>query len=189
MIKKVKTLCAYIILSILFGSGIFGFNVLSASAYVGFSTLSEQELYNATNTYNISENCFDDEGRFQHVTEHERIDNEEQYHLSYNMQQKNSNKDNVMNFPQITVLTHGLGSTAGVWSNHYSKDSTNTAFAYDPMSLISKIKSAAGGANIYWANIKADYKFRLYDITTQESETSTYIRSKEVDRRLSFRTV
>ena len=57
------------------------------------------------------------------------------------------------------------------------------------MSLISKIKSAAGGANIYWANIKADYKFRLYDITTQESETSTYIRSKEVDRRLSFRTV
>lgn len=50
------------------------------------------------------------------------------------------------------------------------------------MSLISKIKSAAGGANIYLADIKADYKFRLYDITTQESETSTYIRSGEVDR-------
>ena len=61
-----------------------------------------------------------------------------------------------MSYAQITVLTHGLGSDASVWSNNFSANNNvanNISFAYDSSSLITKISDQAGGANIYWAQM------------------------------------
>ena len=110
-----------------------------------------------------------------------KITNNLIYNIKYNISQKNSNE--VMNATQITVLTHGLGSNAGTWSNHYSKDNDSDSFAYDCDSLISEINEKVGGANIYWAKTKNVYKgnncyeyngFDLFDITNQTSTSSNY---------------
>ncbi len=50
--------------------------------------------------------------------------------------------------PQITVLTHGLGGNAAHWS---STNGTGTAFAQDNDSLLQKLSTKAGGANLYRA--------------------------------------
>ena len=88
------------------------------------------------------------------------------------MNQKNSNQ--VMNVTQITVLTPGLGSNAGTWSNHFSKENKEALFAYDSDSIISKISEKVGGANIYWARMTKYTQFNLYNITNEKSTTENF---------------
>lgn len=50
----------------------------------------------------------------------------------------------VSQYPMITVLTHGMGSDASVWSNNMSVDNFNNEtvqFAYDEFSLIERLRS------------------------------------------------
>ena len=59
MTKKIKT---YLMVTILFVMCIFTFlslSTLKVFAYSGNATvLTEQQLYNATNTYNVNASCF-----------------------------------------------------------------------------------------------------------------------------------
>lgn len=73
-----------------------------------------------------------------------------------------------METPQITVLTHGLGGSAGHWSNiGFDKDTGKSIFGYDEASLLDKLSEKAGGANIYRANTSqgdtdhSRYSFKL----------------------------
>ena len=59
---------------------------------------------------------------------------------------KNAFPDNAyfLNIPTITVLTHGMGSKASVWSNDISADNVdynNIHFSYDEFSLIERLRS------------------------------------------------
>ena len=78
--------------------------------------------------------------------------------------------------PQITVLTHGLGGNAAHWS---SSDGMGGQFAEDENndSLIQKLSTKAGGANIYRAETSggdtANPSYTLYsnyDNTTDNDE-------------------
>lgn len=117
---------------------LYTFGVLGVNAYSGITELTEKDLYNATNTYDVNNSSFNEDEEFLFSTEPERRE-EKQYHLRYNMTQKNANDGKVMESAQITVLTHGLGSDAGTWSNHYSASNQNDSFAYDPDPLINRV--------------------------------------------------
>ncbi|MBR5388623.1 MAG: alpha/beta fold hydrolase [Clostridia bacterium] len=141
-----------------------------AFAFSGTGTLSEQALYNATNTFDVKSSYFDNNGDFQTTYISGRGN---QYQIEYNMQQRNVNVGNVMNNAQITVLTHGLDSNARVWSNNFSANNhSNISFAYDSSSLITKISEQVGGANIYWAKMSGYKSFDLYNITNQTGSYS-----------------
>ncbi len=158
------TICLFIFLSII---GAFTLNKLNAFAYAGMATLSEEELYNATNTYNVMSTCFNEDGTFIVETETSRS-NPNQYYLNYDLTEKNSNAGNIMNTTQITVLTHGLGSEPSAWSNNFSENKNkDISFVYDEASLIGQIKKTVVDANIYWAVMTGYTTFELYDITTQ----------------------
>lgn len=61
----------------------------------------------------------------------------------------NRNGQQVMADPQITVLTHGLSSVAGVWSNQYTGgdksvyENNAIPIAFDPDSLINQLSIKA----------------------------------------------
>ena len=150
---------------------VFKLNKITANAFTGESgAITEEQLYNQTNTYNVSAECFTGSGEFiKTVDENSERDDINQHNISYDLSQRQANvqvKDN----PQITVLTHGLNSNASVWSNNYSKDDTNVSFYYDKDSLISRISKRAGGAKIYWAKMSNYNALDLYDITEQKGE-------------------
>ena len=155
MTTKNKYISLTMITILMFFMIILGLNVKSVFAFNGIpNNLTEQELYNETNTYNVSVTTS--------TTDSDRINNTTQYSVTYNMSQKNSNQ--VMNTTQITVLTHGLGSKASIWSNNYSKTNNSTNFAYDGESLISKISEKVGDVKIYWAKMTGYDSFDLYNI-------------------------
>lgn len=117
MTRKSKNILITIISTIMILTVILGFGMQNVFAFSGVpNTLSEKDLYNATNTYDVSESCFNN-GTFVTTVDNNRITNQTEYNITYNMLQKNNNQ--VMNTAQITVLTHGLGSHAGVWSNTF----------------------------------------------------------------------
>ena len=175
------TLCAIGIL--VFVS--FSLKVLNVQAYTGLSETDEKSLYNETNTYDIDNDCFDG-NNFIATYEPGILSNSKfRYKLKYNLGQKNSNT--VMDYPQITVLTPGLGSDAGVWSNTYSTTKSDM-FAYNKDSIITKIAEFTDGANIYWVKMKSatisvnimtpdgvisvkknEYNLNLHDVTNQKS--------------------
>ena len=125
------------------------FKVLNVQAYNGSSTINERSLYNETNTYNIENSCFDG-NNFIATYEPSILSNSKfRYKLKYDLTQKNSNT--VMDYPQITVLTPGLGSQAGVWSNVYNDDMKEYLFAYDSQSLIAKLTDFAGGVKDFFS--------------------------------------
>ena len=123
----------------------------TAFAYDGYiePDMSPQELFSQTNTFDCT----------SVVPKTDTTD----YHVTYDL---NNRKENVqvMDTTQITVLTHGLDSHAGAWSNKYAADNTSVAFSFDSDSLIWKISEAAGGANVYWANMNGYEDFTLYDL-------------------------
>lgn len=178
MVKKRKIYLIALITLVMCITTFFGFSTMNAYAFSGTnSSLTEQELYNATNTYNVETDCFKDNGDFNTITDSSRVYST-QYEISYNLTQKNNNQ--VMDSAQITVLTHGLGSNAGTWSNDFSANTTTDNFAYDTDSLILKIVEKVGTANVYWADMKNYKDFKLYDITTLEGTYSSSAAS-EVD--------
>ena len=136
------------------------FNSLVANAeFIGYSTGTEiTTLYNNSNTYNV-----DDE-------------KSNGTHIEYNLDVPNGKT--VMEEPQITVLTPGLGGTAAHWSNDYPKVQPNykniddTYFAYKEYSLIHQLYLKAGGdAYVYWAKMhENEDAFNLYDIINVDNE-------------------
>ena len=134
---------------------VFRLNKITAKAFVGESgALTEEQLYNQTNTYNVSAACFNDSGEFINtVDQNSERDDINQHNISYDLSQRQANVQ-VKTRPQITVLTPGLNSGASAWSNNYSENNNkNVSFCYDEDSLISKISENAGGAKIYWAKM------------------------------------
>ena len=126
-------------------------NSLVANAeFTGYGTeLSNEELYNNSNTYNVSAIA----------------DNKITYNLN------TSNGKTVMEESQITVLTPGLGGTAAHWSNAYPNVHKNedgddvTYFAYSEDSIIHQLYMKADeDAYVYWAKMYDNDNFNLYDI-------------------------
>lgn len=131
---------------------LLGVDTLAVKAYNGITVLTEEQLYNETNMYQVDPELFDVNGNFIPTTDDsdnsetsnssdESGDNETtnktQYNISYDMSTKYN--CSVMDYAQITVLTHGLGSGAGIWSNNFSSTKTSDiSFAYDSSSLIAK---------------------------------------------------
>ena len=162
-------LCIAMVLSVVL---VVSIRNVSAMAYSGVITLTEKELYDETNTYNVNSSCFDkNTGEFITTWIDSKKTNKTQYNISYDMSTKQNRS--VMNKAQITVLTPGLASNAGTWSNNFSSaNKDNAFFAYDSSSLITKISDQVGGANIYWTKMVAYNNFYLYNITNQ---TSVYV--------------
>ena len=168
MVKKLKVYLIALMAIMVCITTFFGVSTINAFAFSGTNgSLTEQELYNETNTYNVETNCFKKNGAFNTITDSARL-HPSQYEISYDLTQKNNNQ--VMESAQITILTHGLDSHAGAWSNDFSPDTKNDSFAFDEDSLISKIIEEVGEANVYWAKIQGDYSFKLFDIISQKSE-------------------
>ena len=119
-------------LTAIFASGIVFVAAEEDGGFTGYSsTLSEAELYNATNTYSYKgANPYD-------------IETEEGRLYEYYDVRDNGKLSNVeiSDTPQITVLTHGLGGSAAHWSNQSGtlawSDAVAFSFAYSPNSLIS----------------------------------------------------
>lgn len=136
-------------LTAIFASGIVFVSAEGDGSFTGYSgsTLSEEKLYNATNTYSYNGANPYDIGT-------------EKYRL-YEYFNVNGNPASVAisDTPQITVLTHGLGGSAAHWSNQSGtlawSDDVAFQFAYSPNSLISKIDEQllGGEALIYWAKM------------------------------------
>jgi len=117
--------------------------------------LTYEELFNATNTFNLS---------------HFNIPARQ---MGYNMSVRNGNL--VASIPQITVLTHGVGGTAGDWSNHGDAD-----FARTHDSLHRRLYTEAGGADIYWAIMQEDsHDFLLVDVTNQSGIYNRNLNNKQ----------
>lgn len=174
---KCLLLTAFATLFIIFLS-VSTMDVYASSYLIG---ISEKSLYNETNTYDISNECFDDKDVFlPYIDVNGMHSTEIQHIVKYDLSKKNANT--VMSYPQITVLTPGLGSHASVWSNAYT--ATNSYdFAYDDQSLIAKITNFAGSANIYWTKMKyidknigvgSGYSFDIFDITDQTIQGMKY---------------
>ena len=86
-----------------------------------------------------------------------------------------------MDIPQITVLTHGLSSSASHWSNN---DGSGTGgFVEDSDSLVYKLSQKAGGADIYRAvtydGDKSDAGYTLYagygEVQSDKNDISKHI--------------
>lgn len=167
MTKKSRV-CLIIFVAILIGISMFcGLSNIEASAFSGSNnTLNEQKLYDETNTYDVDPDCFEDDGRIK--TEIISTREYPQYNILYKFNQKNNWQ--VMDHAQITVLTHGLKSNAGTWSNKFAATFKNDSFAFDKDSLISKMVEEVGVANVYWACMSDYNKFELYDITAQTGQ-------------------
>ncbi len=112
---------------------------------------------------------------------------------------KNAFPDNAyfLNLPTITVLTHGMGSDARVWSNDISADNLNNEtvhFAYDEFSLIERLrsKSNALGNQVVRAVISStdstgvnEYSFELKKVELMGSGINKVYRTNEIDFDLS----
>lgn len=180
MNKTLKKILTCLLICFIFASAagfIITFAPEKAYAFTGLTDITEEDLYNQTNTFNISSSCFDDNGNFRIAEDQNRKISKKQYHLLYDMSHKNDNE--VMDTAQITVLTPGLGSYAGVWSNACSKD-TNASFAYDSQSIIAKIRKEVGNVNIYWVKCTEDFRFNLYNITDETEEGKKYTDDNEI---------
>lgn len=115
-LTKVTSILGLAIISIC--ALVFGVTATVLYAHAEGETLTERELYNATNTYNVNDSIFDENGDIIPVDE-KRKNSDIQYRLSYDMSAKNGNQ--VMSITQVTVLTHGLGGSARHWSNNFSE--------------------------------------------------------------------
>lgn len=91
MIKKFKYLILNLILLCLFLFSITSVSILNVYAYTPITEVDEYELYNQTNTYDISSSCFNEDGSFKTVNDTNR-DVKTQYSLQYNFTSKNENE-------------------------------------------------------------------------------------------------
>lgn len=163
-------------LTAVFASGIVFVSAEEDGSFTGYSgTLSEVDLYNATNTY-----AYKGANPYDIKTEEGRL--YQYYDVSDNG--KLSNVE-ISDTPQITVLTHGLGGSAAHWSNQSGtlawSDAVAFSFAYSPNSLISRIDEQllGGEALIYWAAMTqcnrdtGEKNFFLVDLKNPANTDST----------------
>lgn len=76
-------LCLVIILSLVL---VVSVRNISVMAYNGVTTLTEKELYDETNTYNVNSSCFDkNTGEFITTWIDGKKTNKTQYNISYDM--------------------------------------------------------------------------------------------------------
>ena len=92
--------------------------------------------------------------------------------------EENSNYKNQM--PEITVLTHGLGSKGSYWSNDVNirDDNGNFPLSYNESSLISKINNNLhGNLNVYHIVCGENFSFKItkYDGELENSKEVTRI--------------
>jgi len=140
------------------------------------------ELFNATNTYNVSSIDLEASpaGSSYSVV---------QQKVEYDM--FTANNKEVMDYAQVSVLTHGLGANAGTWSNAFSADNKTSKFAYSDNSIINRFKLKYGSnLEIIWATVNtinslvfSDSKIQdlnyihFYDIT---NKTGEYLETNEI---------
>ena len=168
--KKVNVIVVLFLIAAMGASLFAGINFAKAEEnevyhgeFIGLSgNLSDQELYNATNTYNVV-NGFDSLSRDDdYVVE----DSGAVFYDWYNTGTKNTNVVD-QGRPQITVLTHGFGGNAGHWSNN--EDGT---FAENENSIIDAF--SGNNANLYLAKIDSNKKLYLIDIRLNKLQDGTY---------------
>ena len=175
MMRNKKKIVALVIAAMLSLSALCTIGI-PALAYTGSNNAEDLEsLFNETNTFEGAE--------ISETTDNNRVTEKEQYVVTYDM--TNRVEKPVMSYAQITVLNHGLASSASTWSGVYNEDKSSLQFMYDADSLISKLSEGYGGANIYWARgMSTKSNFNLYEITEQRGvyqATSTYLVNQITD--------
>lgn len=145
---------------------------LSIGMFVGLPTLASadetnvmslEELYSQANTYNCT-----------------NVDTANRK-LQFDMSSKNGAQ--VMEIPQITVLTHGLSQSASTWSNNCVEKEENF-FEYDSESIVNKLIVKVGDAYVYRVHISDTpaltefHIFENYD-RAQQSEKDRVENNKE----------
>lgn len=90
MIKKLEISCILVcVIAVFLSMAILGFDPNTAKAYNGVATLTEKELYDKTNTYNVNSSCFDkNTGEFITTWIDSKKTNKTQYNISYDMSAK-----------------------------------------------------------------------------------------------------
>ena len=178
MRKWKKSVCIVIVLTVLMS--VLTAGIIQASAFTGHEQITDvQRLFSEANTFDC--------------TKIDKTTHPDRYEVEYDMTARNGKQ--VMDKPQITVLTHGWGMGAGTWSNNYqhaisnlSNENSNGAdkpkdpknsipFSYDESSIISKLNNDYGGTTTYWAIMKdySDTEFGLFDISGNKQQFSQYI--------------
>lgn len=88
MVKKLKVYLIALMAIMVCITTFFGVSTINAFAFSGTNgSLTEQELYNETNTYNVETNCFKKNGAFNTITDSARL-HPSQYEISYDLTQK-----------------------------------------------------------------------------------------------------
>lgn len=116
---------------------------------------SSEELFSLTNTYDCTSVNYGDD-----------------YSINYDLSSSGKNRNQVMDIPQITVLTHGLGGSAAHWSNQYN-GGRYIKFEFDADSLIEKLREKSGAAQMYKVEnneIKCEYDDTVKDKITDNSK-------------------
>ena len=127
--QKTKTISFVLVLVFLLSillTAILMCNFTNAQAETEQDEKSLAELFSETNTYNCK------------VAEVTNIEEKDVYNVQYDLSASGKNSNQVMDIPQITVLTPGLSSKASVWSNQYD-GIKELKFEYDEDSLIEKL--------------------------------------------------
>lgn len=104
MIKKLEISCILVcVIAVFWGMAILGFDPNMAKAYNGITVLTEEQLYNETNMYQVDPELFDVNGNFIPTTDdsdnseisnssdesgNNETTNKTQYNVSYDMSTK-----------------------------------------------------------------------------------------------------
>ncbi len=150
IIKFIMIFSISIILVLSFSS-ITGFAASTDNKFTGYSTgLSEEQLEKATTKAYF--------GDVNYPSENYTYDS-----ITNNLDESS---------PLLTVLVHGYGSNASIWSNNFEflsdnevgDESIDVNFTYDPNSLIERLRKISN-ANVYYGTMTSINEFELYRIT------------------------
>lgn len=133
-----KFLSFLLLLSVILSVQLFSKRVVFALDLTDLS-ITNEELYNATNTYKYKPN-------------------HQQNGARYDLTKKDASKKVSDEKPLMTVFTHGLGGDASHWSNDGKR------FAYSNDSLITRLAKTID-SNIYWVKYETPTEFKIIDIS------------------------
>lgn len=133
-----------VILAMMALSAVLMCDIGKAQAETEQKAKTTAELFSETNTYNCS------------VVG----DGKNDYDVQYDLTSSGKNNNKVMDIPQITVLTHGLGGKASDWSNQYNGD--KIIFEFDEISLVEKLKEKSNDSYIYRVKMISSKSYELY---------------------------
>ena len=126
------------------------------------SDSSITDLYNSTNTYEYK---YIESSNGKHYVYNEDEGKEIEIDINYNNETRyNFSKYTGIDVEEgdasVTILTHGLGSTASDWSNN------GNTFAYTSDSLITRLYNLTD-SYVYLMDFYGEYEFYLYDLTNE----------------------